>query len=60
MAKAKIIFSVFCFFQTSYAWDMSTMVLLEQAKNMNVNNALNNTFGFGGYTDSSIFKKYQE
>lgn len=32
-------------------------ILLEQAKTMEVNYALNNTFGFGGHTASSIFKK---
>ena len=33
-------------------------ILLGQAKNTDVNYALNNTFGFGGHTASSIFKKY--
>jgi 3-oxoacyl-[acyl-carrier-protein] synthase II len=33
-------------------------ILLGQAKNMEVNYVLNNTFGFGGHTASSIFKKY--
>jgi len=35
-------------------------ILLGEAKNMEVNYALNNTFGFGGHTASSIFKKYQD
>jgi 3-oxoacyl-[acyl-carrier-protein] synthase II len=33
-------------------------ILLGEAKNMQVNYALNNTFGFGGHTASSIFKKF--
>ena len=33
-------------------------ILLGQSKNMTVDYALNNTFGFGGHTASSIFKKY--
>jgi len=32
-------------------------ILLDEAKNVEVNYALNNTFGFGGHTASSIFKK---
>jgi hypothetical protein len=35
-------------------------ILLEEAKNMEVNYALNNTFGFGGHTASSISKKYPD
>jgi len=35
-------------------------ILLGQAKNRQVNFALNNTFGFGGHTASSIFKKYKD
>lgn len=35
-------------------------ILLEQAKSMEVNYALNNTFGFGGHTASSIFKTYRD
>jgi 3-oxoacyl-[acyl-carrier-protein] synthase II len=33
-------------------------ILLGAAKSMEVNYALNNTFGFGGHTASTIFKKY--
>jgi 3-oxoacyl-[acyl-carrier-protein] synthase II len=35
-------------------------ILLGKARNMEVNYALNNTFGFGGHTASSIFKKYRD
>ena len=35
-------------------------ILLGTAKNMEVSYALNNTFGFGGHTASSIFKKYAD
>jgi 3-oxoacyl-[acyl-carrier-protein] synthase II len=35
-------------------------LLLGEAKEMEVKYALNNTFGFGGHTASSIFKKYYE
>jgi len=35
-------------------------ILLGQAKKMEVNFALNNTFGFGGHTASSVFKKYKD
>lgn len=33
-------------------------ILTGQAKSIKINYALNNTFGFGGHTASSIFKKY--
>jgi len=33
-------------------------ILLGSAKKMEVNFALNNTFGFGGHTASTLFKKY--
>jgi 3-oxoacyl-[acyl-carrier-protein] synthase II len=33
-------------------------ILIGQSKSMEVNYALNNTFGFGGHTASSIYKKY--
>ena len=33
-------------------------ILLAQAETMQVNYALNNTFGFGGHTATSIFKKF--
>jgi 3-oxoacyl-[acyl-carrier-protein] synthase II len=33
-------------------------IVLERAKKMEVDYAINNTFGFGGHTASSIFKKY--
>jgi len=33
-------------------------ILLGSAKKMEVNYALNNTFGFGGHTASTLFKKY--
>src|SRR5258706_356956 len=35
-------------------------ILLGEAKNMEVNYALNNTFGFGGHTASTLFKKYTQ
>ena len=35
-------------------------ILLNKAKKMKVNYALNNTFGFGGHTASSVFKKYDK
>lgn len=38
---------------------MKENILLGTAKKMEVNYALNNTFGFGGHTASSIFKKYE-
>lgn len=33
-------------------------ILLGQSKKMEVNYVLNNTFGFGGHTASSVFRKY--
>ncbi|NML22905.1 beta-ketoacyl-ACP synthase II [Pseudoflavitalea sp. G-6-1-2] len=38
---------------------MKENILLGSAKKMEVNYVLNNTFGFGGHTASSIFKKYE-
>ena len=35
-------------------------IVLNKAKKMKVNYALNNTFGFGGHTASSVFKKYDK
>ncbi|HVK46248.1 MAG TPA: beta-ketoacyl-ACP synthase, partial [Pseudobacter sp.] len=33
-------------------------ILLGQSKEMPVNYVLNNTFGFGGHTAATLFKKY--
>ncbi|HEX5554538.1 MAG TPA: beta-ketoacyl-ACP synthase II [Chitinophagaceae bacterium] len=35
-------------------------IILGKSVNMTVNYALNNTFGFGGHTASSVFKKYED